>query len=1156
MKLVISAFGPYAEKEEIDFRLLGESGLYLVTGDTGSGKTTIFDAITFALYGETSGGVREAGMLRSKYAPNEARTYVELTFSCHGKTYRVTRNPEYQRSKERGNGFTLQKADAELVFPEEKRSITRVKEVTRAVEELLGVNYRQFTQIAMIAQGDFQKLLLAGTEERSRIFRQLFHTKLYQDLQMACKEEAAVRGRVYESLKGSIAQELGKMSCGEEEPALAAELRDLNEIRFEGQAARGLEILQRLIERDKERLKNLDVQLKVMEEKIQSEDLLLGELGKHKQWQRELAERQSQLAAREPQLEKRALERDAARAALVQKDALETEVRELEARIGQFEKLAQTEEKLRLTVAEAAFREGEERKKSAERETLEKRIAADRALLDTYHDVGEERERLSGERERMMNWKRGLDSQEKEWKDEERGFRDAETKSRQLTRQVEDGERDLTALQTKWELVKDADNLLDKQTQDAERLDGNQKNVDKLLKRLEDLTILENTCARAKENYRRASDDYLKRKKQYDIEETIFLDAQAGILAGRLEEGKPCPVCGSIHHPQPAGMPEKALQKEQLELLKEKVEKARETRDRLNQEAMGLLGSVRAEEDALLRDGNVLLEETAGWMEQIEAGLSGTGDEAGGLPGTVDEAGGLPGTVDEAGGLSGMGDGKLARASVVTVSVERDTAGELTALRERAKTLREVLQSLGKRLGGVLTQSKKAVEQKRQLEKLLDQRQTLLQADQKHLQEHRMVLAALDRGLLEKRTQLKKTVLDFRGMDMINEEQISGRDLREILDQVRKDFDTVFSLLADKLIANETRLQEKRKLEEALPREEEKIRVLQEERMQNQLALERLAVQRDSYEKQSAELKMQLGKLRRETVQEEIASRTVHIQKLVREDQEAEQAYQNCRLQVEGLRASIQTLNGQLQEFQETDEEEVRRRRALWTDRKKEFSQKRDERYAAYRNNLMIFHTVSRHRDDLIQAETEYQWAKALSDTANGNLNGKRKIDLETYVQTTYFDRIIRCANLRFLKMSNGQYELKRQEDGENKKEKAGLELNVLDHYNVTERSVKTLSGGESFQAALSLALGLSDEIQSNAGGIQLDAMFVDEGFGSLDEEALDQAMGALNDLAEGKRMVGIISHVAELKERIDKKIVVTKRRNHGVITASCEIKT
>ena len=199
--------------------------------------------------------------------------------------------------------------------------------------------------------------------------------------------------------------------------------------------------------------------------------------------------------------------------------------------------------------------------------------------------------------------------------------------------------------------------------------------------------------------------------------------------------------------------------------------------------------------------------------------------------------------------------------------------------------------------------------------------------------------------------------------------------------------------------------------------------------------------------------------------------------------------------------------------------------------------------HALQDKNQEIYQRVCEQQQTSVKLEQEYRWVKNLSDTANGELTGKRKMTLETYVQTNYFDRILRRANLRLLTMSSGQYELIRQQETEKRSDKSRLELVVLDHYNGSRRSVKTLSGRESFQAALSLALGLSEEIQSCAGGVQLDAMFVDEGFGSLDEEALSQAVRALGSLADGKRMVGIISHVSELKERIEKKIVVRKYR-------------
>ena len=255
----------------------------------------------------------------------------------------------------------------------------------------------------------------------------------------------------------------------------------------------------------------------------------------------------------------------------------------------------------------------------------------------------------------------------------------------------------------------------------------------------------------------------------------------------------------------------------------------------------------------------------------------------------------------------------------------------------------------------------------------------------------------------------------------------------------------------------------------------------------------------------------------------------------------AQEVYTEKETRRTRLESAIATLNHQLAAAKEPDEEKLTAKRDCLMKEQEELDKARTNAFTAYRKNKEIYDSVCGTQQVQLQTEQEYIRLKTLSDTANGMIPGKRKIELETYIQMTYFDRILRKANIRLMTMSSGQYELKRQLDGDGKREKAGLELNVIDHYNGTERSVKTLSGGESFQASLSLALGLSDEIQSYAGGIRLDAMFVDEGFGALDEAALDQALNALCGLTEGNRIVGIISHVSELKERIDKKIIVTK---------------
>ena len=213
-KLIMSAFGPYAGSTEVDFTRLGERGLYLITGDTGAGKTTIFDAITFALYGEPSGEIRDASMLRSKYADAKTPTFVELTFTLGEKEYRIRRNPEYSRPKSRGEGFTVQKSDAELILPD-GQPVTRQKDVNQKIIEILGIDRSQFTRIAMIAQGDFRKLLFASTEERKKIFQKLFHTHFYQRLQEELKRISAQMRKEFEKASASLDQYAEGILCGD-----------------------------------------------------------------------------------------------------------------------------------------------------------------------------------------------------------------------------------------------------------------------------------------------------------------------------------------------------------------------------------------------------------------------------------------------------------------------------------------------------------------------------------------------------------------------------------------------------------------------------------------------------------------------------------------------------------------------------------------------------------------------------------------------------------------------------------------------------------------------------------------------------------------------------------------------------------------------------
>lgn len=921
-RLIISAFGPYAQKTEIDFEKLGEQGLYLITGDTGAGKTTIFDAITFALYGEASGEVRQAGMLRSKYAPDSEPTYVELTFLYQGKKYVVTRNPEYQRPKGRGSGFTTQKGDAVLVYPDGRPPVTRSKEVTRAVTELIGLDYRQFTQIAMIAQGDFQKLLLAGTAERGEIFRQIFHTGLYQEVQMKLRTAEKECYKEYDEGRRSISQYMSGVVCGSD-PALAAELEELKKERFEGRLQRGLEILDELLFREESRLKEAAEQVRSLDQKIQQEDQLLGKVRQRRQLLEELEEKEKLLKALQPKLEERQRAREAAREAAKDCERLSGLIREGTQKLGQYQRLEESRTAIAQRTAKLLRSSKEREEKARWQLEAEQKTALDKELLESFKNAGEENTKLFYRKEKLD----GLACRILSWKQSEEKLRDKQAEYVRAVRARDE---------------------------------------------------LRAVCQRAEQR---------------------FLDAQAGLLAAKLQEGELCPVCGSRHHPRLAGLPEEAPAKEELDALKKKLTGAEGRTERLSADASHMRNALEQDAERIFWD----------WTEALEA------------------------------------------------AADRRQAGEeARSLSERLESVRAELEQERARLGRALQESADRLVQKQRLEK-----------------------------------------------------QISQQEMR--------------------------------------------AKKLAEEIRQTDLLLTRLNAEREALGEQLSQLEKLLEGQTREALQERIEALQERHRALAETEREAEQSWQTCNDRVTALQASVVTLQGQLQEKTDGTEEEILARKREWQQKRGEADRMRTESYAAYRKNQEIAGLVRDRQEAMCRAEQEYIWVKALSDTANGTLNGKKKIELETYIQMTYFDRILRRANLRFLTMSGGQYELKRREDGENKKEKAGLELNVIDHYNGSERSVRTLSGGESFQASLSLALGLSDEIQSHAGGIQLDAMFVDEGFGSLDEDSLNQAMKALEGLTQGNRMVGIISHVPELKERIEKKIVVTKKRSAGGV-GSCAV--
>ena len=946
-KLTISAFGPYADRTEIDFSRLGDSGLYLVTGDTGAGKTTIFDAITFALYGQASGQVRDSAMFRSKYAYTATETFVELVFSYQGKKYQVFRSPEYMAPKKRGTGLTLRKAEAQLIYPDERQPVTKARDVTRAIEELLGLDYEQFTQIAMIAQGDFQKLLLAGTVQRGEIFRQIFHTGIYQQVQLKLKDAARSRYKEYDEMRRSIAQYLDGVKLRQREGTEAEEFAELKKGKFEGKLERSLEILKSFIDQGEKRESELLKQEQEVDQKIRTMENML-----HLSAQKRNLEQKRNLASKQleqllPDLEKASGEAEKYKDADQKCEALGLLIREKQEQLKKYQVLEQLKKEL-----------------DEIRMQLKKCRAGQEANIRQEQQLHKDMEQLKKERSLLENSQ--LDLQKAITEKEKRTQRKSE----------------LNGLETGMREFKD---------------------------------LYEAT----KEQQKKYQAAYEKAQQQSEYYQQIFhsfLDAQAGILAQELKENEPCPVCGSLSHPHPRMISKgRTVTQEILDNEKIKLDKLEKISADQSLEAGKLKERSNASWKQIVSGAEELLEEFQEFRKEAKNGNGQAGDFR-----------------------------TVWKQMILMINREKEQCENL--LTESDRKIREAEEN---------------TKRKKKVEKLLEN----LEKEKDMLQEKKNSCDREQYGLTTKASENEK------------QQKNAAEEIRQAHPEAGKEV-----------------------LEKEIREKQQEYIDLKENSRKMKETLERF---------------------------------------------QAEKAR---------ITSTIKTLEEQQKEIGEIREDEIREQYTESTMQKTELAEKRKELFSIQSGNLEIFRKVQKRKEEMTKAEAEYVWMKNLSDTANGNLNGKAKIELETYIQMAYFDRILRRANVRLMTMSSGQYELKRQEQSENRKEKAGLDLNVIDHYNGTERSVKTLSGGESFQASLSLALGLSDEIQASAGGIRLDSMFVDEGFGSLDEEALSQAVKALSSLADGHRMVGIISHVAELKDRIENKIIVTKQCSGKGVGSSIQI--
>ncbi len=1086
-KLTLSAFGPYAGRVVIDLEQLGEQGLYLITGDTGAGKTTIFDAITYALYGEPSGQNRDPSMFRSKYAQPDTPTQVELVFSYGGKTYTVRRNPEYERPAKRGGGTTTQKADAELTLPD-GRVITKPREVNREIVEIIGLDRSQFAQIAMIAQGDFLKLLLADTKSRQEIFREIFKTRYYMVFQERMKGEAGKLQRDCEAARASVQQYIGGVVCQEDDLRKSVlEKAQAGELPF----ADTVELIQELIRRDREAEERDQGRLDRLEEELKETSARLGKAEEARKTREKL---ETTCRAREellPQVEtaQKALEEQ--QQTVPRQEELSRKLSVLEAELPRYQELSEKENARAALTQRIAALEQKRDQQEQEQKVKAKDLEAWKQELGGLATVEAGQERLLREQEQAENRKSTLESlqaQVQAWQACLEQLAESRNRRENLAqRQTELSEQLLQAkeaLQASRETHQAAQGL----PEEKQKLLHQQERVQEKQQALDELTDMLDGCGKAQQALSRAQMAYQQARERaeqleadYRRKNRAFLDEQAGVLAQSLEDGCPCPVCGSLHHPAPAQLSGGAPTEAELEKAKEELEVAQQQAQTKSLAAGTARAALEERERQLLTQMAVYIERPA--LESAEQQLAACREEAGQERAELHNA-------------------------LMEVEVQLARREELEQEIQRQERVVSDLEEQQQQMQKDLTQAEVAQSaldgQREQMEHTLCRELTV------HLQE----------CPLEKAPAVIAEGLEQTGVVLT---QIAGQAkvLRE-------------------------KLRHKEELDRKIPLEEQFLRELEQSAADLREELAGAESRKAEMEGQIQALRTQLQYPDMQEARACAAALEEEIQNLSATRKQAEDAASTLQAEQTKLDAAIQELNHLLESGESVDVQAQQRRSEELARQRSEAAQAQKVVHARLVTNETALRKMEEKAADLEKLEKRYTWVRTLSNTVNGNLSGKEKIALETYIQMTFFDRILQRANVRLLVMSGGQYELKRRREAENNRSQSGLELDVIDHYNGSERSVKSLSGGESFKASLSLALGLSDEVQSAAGGIQLDTMFVDEGFGSLDEESLQQAIRALTGLTEGKRLVGIISHVAELKEKIDKQIVVTKEKSGG----------
>ncbi|MCA1053655.1 SMC family ATPase [Rossellomorea aquimaris] len=1030
LKLTMQAFGPYAEREVIDYRQLGNRTMFVISGKTGSGKTTIFDGISFAIYGKASGEDRTPMELRSQFASDDDMTEVELLFSLRGKTYRIWRSPQQEKKKARGEGFTTINARAELYTyndeGEEQLLAANVREVDEKVKGLIQLDANQFRQILMIPQGEFRKLLTSDSKDKELILQRLFHTQLYKLIQEGLKSEADSLRKSVEASVETRTRELIRIHPAENEELKGLLLEEpLNDNKI-------LTVLPSHIEEMEIRLKEMQEQYQEIQNKRDDLNKQLAEannLMEQFRYRDKLSADLSSLEERKPEIEavKKEIELAHKASILTKQDEYCHKLnRVLKEFTTELEQLKTEELKIAEKTKLAKKRYQDESAKEELREELNRKINHLETIQKDVYSLTALQSELKEIQEKSEKKVRAIDKQSEQIKFLKDGIAMRENRIEKL----EDVQSQLYSFEKSL------------------------RENDALLSVLNEIEVYSGRLKESEANASAMNKKWLaigKRVKDAS-DSLLYLEnewrsAQSAILARDLKDGEPCPVCGSHDHPN------KALDTHHLP-SEEDMNSARETLQSLQSEEKQMSVALAQEETKV-----------EGLQEQLET---------------------------------------LLNRAQQSVNITHDNY----------KQVIEEIRLQAKRLQANIAEKTKEVEELKKMKEEVrkgKEKLTELEEASRILQEEQQEMHL---SFITKKTSLDKVRESIPS-------ELNSKD----------DFDTLLKETQNTLAKMKADFEQAQSHLFACEKEQSVIvSQVKEKSLQVEKAEADMKQERDSF--LSLLTEQGFSNYRAFTEAKKSEEEMNLLENKVKKHGE----------ELRSVKDRLSDVTKQLENKEKPEIVSIEEALKSVTETMKNTNEELNLIRSQTEENKNILSRVTEINTQMKDLEQAYQAVGHLADIARGQ--NTNRITFERYVLASFLEDILRIANERLIKMTSGRYNLIRKTDRSKGNVQSGLELLVFDQYTGQERHVKTLSGGESFKASLALALGLADVVQQYAGGVSLETMFIDEGFGTLDPESLDHAIEALMDIQSSGRLVGLISHVPELKERIDARLEVISSKS------------